>query len=136
MINENFYLSLLLFFSFFSLLTESPEICLDTYAYLIFMRGICLRHLNQLDDAIDCFHDVLSCKKRLQYETHLLPQACFELGSIHRTSGNLVTAKKWLKKARDDYSNYLTEVMIQYRSSHLLKCIKMQLEENNESLKD
>lgn len=41
-----------------------------------------------------------------------------------RKSGNLAEAKKWLKKARDDYSNYMTEVMIQHRCSHMLKSIK------------
>lgn len=108
----------------FPIITESSDTCLDAYAYLMFMRGVFLRHLSQTDDAIECFKDVLSCKKRIDQETHLLPQACFEIGSIMRKSGNLVEAKKWLKKARDDYSNYMTEVMIQHRCSHMLKCIK------------
>lgn len=94
----------------------------------MFMRGVCLRHLGQTEDAVQCFEDVLSCKKRIDSETHLLPQSCFEIGSIKRKAGHLLEAKKWLKRARDDYSNYLTELMIDHRSNHLLKCIKHELE--------
>jgi len=111
---------------------DDDDACLDAYAYLIFMRGVCLRHLGQSDDAIRCFQDVLSCKKRIEHETHLLPQACFEIGSIERKKGNLTEAKKWLKRAKDDYSNYMTEVMIQHRTHHLLKCIKKERRERQE----
>ena len=84
--------------------------------------------MGQSEDAIECFEEVLSCKKRIDSETHLLPQSCFEIGSIKRKDGHLIEAKKWLKRARDDYSNYLTELMIDHRSNHLLKCIKHELE--------
>jgi len=103
---------------------DDPETCLDSYAYLTFMKAVCMRHLGFPLQAIDMFQDVLSCKKRIEFEKHLLPQACFELGAINRKLGHLTEAKKWLKKSRDDYSNYLTEIMIQYRCNHLLKLIK------------
>lgn len=53
-----------------------------------------------------------------------MPQSCFELGLIEKKLGNYSACKKWLKRARDDYDNYMTEVMIQYRTQHLLKQLK------------
>jgi tetratricopeptide (TPR) repeat protein len=105
---------------------EIPNRCLDRYCYLMFMKGVCYRHMGYPLQATECFQDVLSCKKRIEDETHLLPQSSFELGVIHKQAGDLKEAKKWLKKARDEYSNYLTEIMIQYRANHLLKKIKQQ----------
>ncbi|KAI1296840.1 Tetratricopeptide repeat protein 39B [Halotydeus destructor] len=102
--------------------------CLDSYCYLLFMRGVCYRHLGNSRKATDCFEEVLSCKKRINFEQQLLPQACFELGSISRKLGELPEAKKWFKRARDDYSGYLTEIMIQYRSNQQLQNIKMEME--------
>lgn len=104
--------------------TDNPDACLDAYCYLTFMKGVCYRHLGYPLQAIEHFDEVLSLKKRITNETHLLPQSCFELGAINRKMGQLVEAKKYLKMARDDYTNYLTEISVQYRSSHLLKCIK------------
>ena len=63
-------------------------------------------------------------KKRIDEETHLLPQCAFELGLIHRSMGQNVEAKKWLKKSRDDYSGYLTETMIHYRVQCALVSLK------------
>ncbi|XP_015781978.1 tetratricopeptide repeat protein 39A isoform X1 [Tetranychus urticae] len=97
---------------------------LDAYCYLKFMKGVCYRHLNQLVKSIDCFTEVLNCKKRIDEETHLLPQSAFELGLIHRSMGQNVEAKKWLKKSRDDYSGYLTETMIHYRVQCALSSLK------------
>lgn len=53
-----------------------------------------------------------------------MPQSCFELGLIEKKLGNYRDCKKWLKRARDEYENYMTEIMIQYRTQHLLKEIK------------
>jgi hypothetical protein len=53
-----------------------------------------------------------------------LPQSCFEIGMIYREMGKLTEAKRWLKRARDDYSDYLTESMIQYRVQWALDLIK------------
>jgi tetratricopeptide (TPR) repeat protein len=93
------------------------------------MKGVCYRHLGFPLQAVEHFEEVLSHKKRVStQEQHLLPQSHFELGAIHRKLGNLVEAKKHLKKSRDEYSGYLTEIMIQYRSGHLLKCIKREME--------
>ena len=108
---------------------ETPNKCLDNYAHLTFLKGVCLRHLGYTLQSMECFEDVLGCKKRLEFEQQLLPQSCFELGSLHRKLGQLSEAKKWFKRARDDYTGYLTEIMIQYRSGHMLKCIKNEMKE-------
>ncbi|XP_074598326.1 tetratricopeptide repeat protein 39A-like isoform X2 [Brevipalpus obovatus] len=103
---------------------ENESARLDRYSYLIFMKGVCYRHLNSLTKATDCFKEVLNCKKRIEDETHLLPQSCFELGMINRKLGKPTEAKKYLKKARDDYSGYITETMIHYRVQCALTSLK------------
>jgi len=97
---------------------------LDQYCYLTFMKGVIKRHLNQKDEAIQLFEEVINCKKRIKDEIHLLPQSYFELGMIHRGLNNPSEAKRLLKKARDDYSNYLSECMINFRVVNALEMIK------------
>lgn len=65
-------------------------------------------------------------KKKIKEETHLLPQSCFEIGMIYREMGKPTESKRWLKRARDDHSDYLTESMIQYRVQWALDLLKKQ----------
>jgi len=97
---------------------------LDQYCYLIFMKGVIKRHLNEKKEAIKLFDEVISCKKRIKDEVHLLPQSYFELGMIYREMKRTSEAKRMLKKARDDYSNYLSECMINFRVVSALDLIK------------
>ncbi|RWS23921.1 tetratricopeptide repeat protein 39B-like protein, partial [Leptotrombidium deliense] len=97
---------------------------LDTYCNLVFMKSVLLKQLDSLHDALDGFNEVLNCKKRIHDETHLLPQSSYEIGLIYRKMGKLTEAKKWLKKARDDYSGYLTETMIHFRVQTALDSLK------------
>lgn len=55
---------------------------------------------------------------------HLLPQSYFELGMIYRELKRPSEAKRMLKRARDDYSNYLSETMINFRVVSALDLIK------------
>lgn len=55
---------------------------------------------------------------------HLLPQSYFELGMIYRDLKRPSEAKRMLKRARDDYSNYLSETMINFRVVSALDLIK------------
>lgn len=53
-----------------------------------------------------------------------MPQAYFELGMIYRSLKRPSEAKRMLKRARDDYSNYLSECMINFRVVNALDLIK------------
>ena len=53
-----------------------------------------------------------------------MPQSYFELGMIYRDLKKPSDAKRLLKKARDDYSNYLSECMINFRVVNALELIK------------
>ncbi|RWS04410.1 Tetratricopeptide repeat protein 39B-like protein, partial [Dinothrombium tinctorium] len=103
----------------------SPKMSLDRYAYLVFMKSVLKKELGNDSEALDGFDEVLSCKKRIHTETNLLPQSCFEIGLIYRKLGKISEAKKWFKKARDDYSGYLTETMIHFRVDTALEQLKL-----------
>lgn len=66
----------------------------------------------------------LLSKKRIKDEIHLLPQSYFEIGMIYRELKRTSEAKRMLKRARDDYSNYISECMINFRVVNALDLIK------------
>lgn len=62
-------------------------------------------------------------EKSLKREKHLPAQACFELGQIYRRMEDFDEAHLWFKKAKK-YSNYITDVMVEYRVNYVLSSIK------------
>lgn len=60
----------------------------------------------------------------------MAPQACFEIGLIYRRAGDRGEAKKWLKKTRN-YSGYITETMINFRTNEALVALAADIKCNN-----
>ena len=112
---------------------HTREADVETYAYLTFMKGICYSHSNLPLMAADCFFQLLGYEKELKIETHLIPQACFEVAEIYRRMGDAGEAKKWYKKAKS-YDNYMTDSLIKFRVEAALYSIKSkQLQGSRES---
>ena len=86
------------------------------------MRGVCLRHLSCPQDAEKDLQAVLRAKSGLH--GHLAPQACLELGLIYKELGEYADSKKYLEKARSDYSSYLNETLVHLRVHCALVSIK------------
>lgn len=107
----------------YKLQEQKENIEIEDQCRLIFMKGVAYSNLNLTVDALNCFYHVTDCEK-LSSSNYLLPQACFEIALVFRKSGDLDQAKRWLNKCVNDYSGYLTESMINYRASLLLKSIK------------
>ncbi|KAI1296563.1 Tetratricopeptide repeat protein 39B [Halotydeus destructor] len=97
----------------------------DSYAYLVFMKGVCYSHSGCPLLAMQCFYEVLDMERDLTRETQLPPQACFEIGMTYRRANDKEEAKKWLKKTRN-YSGYVTETAICFRS----QCALISLQES------
>lgn len=110
-----------MFFSFFGLVSFQTDDKMKTKAkndvicYLKFTKAACHRHLKNNDQSIKLFEEVLRFEGKLKSEKHLIPQTYYELGMMHRESGDQVNAKKYLKKVKSDYSGYFTESMFTYR---------------------
>lgn len=104
---------------------EEPSInYFDQRAYLTFIKAVCLRQLASYDLAVEALQDVLVLEEKLVYNFHIPPQACYEIGHINRIGKNFSDSKKWLKRARK-YSNYSTELLINYRINLSLEDIAM-----------
>jgi len=97
---------------------------LDKYCYLIFMKAVILKNLKQTDAALELFNEVLSCKSRIVDQTNLLAQSCFEIGLVNYESNDYKQAKKWIKRAKSDYSGYVSQSLIEYRVRWVLDIIK------------
>lgn len=91
----------------------------DAKCYLIFMKAYCYTSFGEDKFAIDLLNQILNNENDLQYNTHLIPQAYYELGMIYRKKGDTEKAKKNFKRAKS-YSGYLTETMIHFRSDTAL----------------
>ncbi|KAI1304205.1 Tetratricopeptide repeat protein 39B [Halotydeus destructor] len=94
----------------------------ETYHYLRFMRGVIWRYLDNGHEAEkDLKHVILS---RSYLHSHLAPQACLELGLIYKDMAEYSEARKFLNKARSDYSKYLNETLVHLRVHCALMLIK------------
>ena len=69
-------------------------------------------------------------KSRISDQQNLLAQSCFEIGIInYEMIGDYKAAKKWIKKAKSDYSGYVSQVLVEYRVRWVLDNIKAKKKE-------
>ena len=68
-------------------------------------------------------------KSRIHDQQNLLSQSCFEIGLInYEVLADYKTAKKWIKKAKSDYSG-VSQVLVEYRVRWVLDNIKAKKKE-------
>ena len=103
---------------------------IEMYAYLTFMKAVCYQESSCLLMAVESFYEILDMEKLLKQHKHLIPQSCFEVAQIYRRMNDLDQAKVWYKRAQS-YSNYVTDVMIQFRAEYALTLIKNVQANNN-----
>lgn len=95
----------------------------ETNYRLIFMKGVCLSNLNETSQALECFYQITDCNK-LSTSCYLVPQSLYEIALIFRRSGDNEQAILMLEKCISNFSNYLTESMLNYRAHLVIKSIK------------
>lgn len=113
---------------------ECDESVRHRYYYLIFYKGVCLRYLGQMDDAIECFREVIACESDIKEYTHLPPHASLELGLVYRKKDDLEEAKFWLNKSVYDYSNYMNATTVHIRAHTALTTIRTQEGVDNQEI--
>lgn len=104
------------------------------YYYLTFYKGVCLRYMGQMDDAIECFREVIACESDIKEYTHLPPHACLELGLVYRKKEDLEEAKFWLNKSVYDYSNYMNATTVHIRAHTAMTIIRTQEGVDNQEI--
>ena len=106
--------------------SDCDESVRHRYYYLIFYKGVCLRYSGKMDDAIECFREVIACESDIKEYTHLPPHASLELGLVYRKKEDLEEAKFWLNKSVYDYSNYMNATTVHIRAHTALTIIRTQ----------
>ena len=92
----------------------------EKYAYLLFMKAFLLKLRGDTEEALSYFHEILSLESVIETEVQVLPQACYEIGLIHRRNRKTAETKRWLNKA-SKYNNYISEFLVKWRISYALE---------------
>ncbi|KAI1283776.1 Tetratricopeptide repeat protein 39B [Halotydeus destructor] len=95
----------------------------DHVSYLTFIKAVTLKRAKEYSAADILFQKVLELESRVKFNKHMAPQACYEMGTIHKALKNYAVAKKHFKMAVK-YKNYETESMIAYRCQLQLDSLK------------
>lgn len=103
---------------------SSPDEIRHRYYYLMFFKGVCLRYMGKMDEAITCFREIISCEGDIREYTHLPPHACLELGLVYRKLGDLDEAKFWLNKSINEYTTYMNATTVHIRAHTALTIIR------------
>ena len=98
------------------------------YYYLIFFKGICLRYMDHMDSAIECFKLIIACESDIIEYTHLPPHAALELGLLYRKMDQPEEAADWLNKAIYNYTNYMNATTVHIRAHTALSIIRQSQE--------
>ncbi|RWS15602.1 tetratricopeptide repeat protein 39B-like protein [Dinothrombium tinctorium] len=102
---------------------ESDE-GIDNYALCLLLKGVCLRHLHQYEEAVKCFREIINGEDRILCDKYILPNAYCELGLTLVRLNRSEEAKLCLETAKNNYTGYLMETMIHLRAHNGLRFIK------------
>jgi len=87
----------------------------DDLSLALLLKGMCLKHLNRLDEAEECFMKIIDGQENITVDTFLVPHTAMELAVLKLTLGELDQSKQWIKLARNNYTGYLLETMVHFR---------------------
>lgn len=103
---------------------DSPDDQRHRYYYLMFYKGVCLRYMGRIPEAIECFREIISCENDIREYTHLPPHACLELGLAYKKLQDLDEAKFWLNKSINEYTTYMNATTVHIRAHTALTIIR------------
>lgn len=99
---------------------EQPEYSRDSgngeHWVLVLLKGVCLKNYGQFAEAIDCFNDILKNESVIgKAHAYVPPQAALEIGLTYLAIDNVDDSKRWLERARDQYTGFLIESLVHLR---------------------
>ncbi|XP_054165702.1 tetratricopeptide repeat protein 39A-like isoform X2 [Oppia nitens] len=97
---------------------------IENYLLLLLLKGICLKCKKQHKEAEKCFAEIFRNEKHIKKDKFILPMASLELGLTKLDLDNKSEAKRWLKKAKNDFSGYLLEIVVHFKAHSALQRIR------------
>lgn len=87
----------------------------DAYYQLLLLKGVCQRNTKALEEAVECFHEVVRDQNNIKKDNFIAPHAAMELGLTYLDMYKLDESKIWLETARDEYKGFLIEAQVHLR---------------------
>lgn len=86
----------------------------DNKALILLLKGSCLRHMGKPLQAEQCFKEIISMEKSIEYDTYIVPFSLFELAIIYENKGNYDKAVEVLEEAKKNYSGYSLDTRLHF----------------------
>lgn len=97
----------------------------DERGILLLLKAVCLRHLNQLEESVECLQNISAKVDSISSNFYLLPSCDFETGINYMKMNDKVKAEEFLKKSMNNYSKYSGELIVHVRGYHALKALQI-----------
>ncbi|XP_008315392.1 tetratricopeptide repeat protein 39B [Cynoglossus semilaevis] len=91
------------------------EYHLDDQCVVQLLKGLCLRHLDRLNEAERCFNHVIASENNIKHESYLVPFTIYELGLLHKQKGDIQAAIKVIENVKMNYKDYNMESRLHFR---------------------
>ncbi|XP_038602592.1 tetratricopeptide repeat protein 39B-like [Tachyglossus aculeatus] len=93
---------------------QNPEYFTDDQCLVKLLKGCCLKYLDRLWKAEQCFGEVIRNEKLLKFDRYLVPYAYYELGLLFHQKGDGEKALAYIERTKA-YKDYSMESRLQFR---------------------
>lgn len=93
----------------------ASEFLVDDQCLVKLLKGLCLKYLDRIDEAEECFKYISVNEKRIKYDEYLVPNALLELALLYLQLDRREDAVKLLESAKHNYKNYSMESRTHFR---------------------
>ncbi|XP_076261113.1 tetratricopeptide repeat protein 39B-like isoform X2 [Rhynchophorus ferrugineus] len=102
----------------------------DNKALIYTLKGACLRHMGNPNQALDYFERVIELQKHLIEDNYLVPYSIVELAVIEWSFGNKEKAILALEDAKKNYTSYSCESRLHFRIHTALSEFKAEIKQS------
>lgn len=102
----------------------------DDLSLMFLLKGMCMKHLNRLPEAEDCFRSVIDKESDIISDSFLVPHSAMELSCLKLTLKQYDEAKLWIKTARNNYTHYLHETIVHFKLHAASRAIRAELHDH------
>ncbi|PIO25543.1 hypothetical protein AB205_0106740 [Aquarana catesbeiana] len=79
---------------------SASEFLVDDQCLVKLLKGLCLKYLDRIDEAEECFKYISVNEKRIKYDEYLVPNALLELALLYLQLDRREDAVKLLESAK------------------------------------